>query len=305
MRHLWAARRANLVLDFHRRRQQFRITDRGGYESRNVATSHLLIEALHRCKSDLAGNFTLPIFTDDFVRRPPGVAHAAYCVDDRPCQTIAIPDFLFWSWPEVGIADYEQTADAMLAAGDRAADDPRLFWIGNPATHPTREQFLQLASHDSRIHGVGIGWVKIGQSSGPMKTVDDRYVSLPNHCRYRYLLDLQGRGYSARVKLLLFSGRPLFLQARSWQEFFYADLQPWTHFIPVREDLSDLTAQLDWAEAHPQQTRAIAERAREFAMSKLRRSHAIETLARQLLAVAAGTTARTGFKTVGDCPNFA
>jgi hypothetical protein len=285
MRSFWAGRRANLVLDFHGRRRQYRITDRGGYESRNAATTHLLIEALQQCKGELSRSFSLPIFTDDFVRRPPRVPHFAYCADDRPGHAIAIPDFFFWSWPEVGVSDYEATADAMLAAGDRPFDDPRLFWIGNPTTHPTRERFLETAARDARIKGVSVKWLKESQSVAPMKTVGDRYVSLPDHCRYRYLLDLEGRGYSARVKLLLFSGRPLFLQARRWKEFFYADLVPWVHYIPVCEDLSDLGTQLNWADAHPNESLRIAAGARQFAMTRLRRSHATETLARQLVAV--------------------
>jgi hypothetical protein len=258
----------------------------GGYESRNAGTTHLLIEALERSKARLARSFRVFIYTDDFVSRPPRAPHFAYCTDGAAATTVAIPDFIFWNWPQIGIDDYESTIDAIAAAGQREPDDPRLFWIGNPQTHPTRGRFLELADRDPRIHGVGIRWIaKNDESGGRMQTAGDNYVSLADHCRYRYLLDLQGRGYSGRVKLLLFSGRPLFLQERRWREFFYRDLAPLVHYIPVREDLRDLGTMLDWVESHPAEAARIADNAREYAQTHLRRRHAVEVLAGELLKI--------------------
>ena len=42
-------------------------------------------------------------------------------------------------------------------------------------------------------------------------------------------------------------------------DFFYAELQPWKHYVPVKADLSDLKARHEWAEAHQAEARAIAE----------------------------------------------
>ncbi len=285
-----AARQANLILRFTHRRQHYEIVDRGGYETRNAATVHLLVEAIARVKSELAQSFRLPIFTDDFVRRPPATGHFAYCADDQQTNTVAIPDFMFWNWPQVGIDDYETTVESILAAGQREPVDPRMFWIGNAATHPTRARFLEFAATDPRIHAVGINWIHSGQPTvaGRMQTVNNQYATLAEHCHFRFLIDLQGRGYSGRVKLLLFSGRPLFLQARRWKEFFYADLVPMRHYIPVREDLSDLGSLLDWADKHPAEARQIADTARQYALTHLRRKHAIDMLARQLVRFAGG-----------------
>ncbi|HEX3724591.1 MAG TPA: glycosyl transferase family 90 [Pirellulales bacterium] len=289
MWNLHRARRANLVLHFTRRGCRYRIDDRGGYESRNAATIHLLVEALEHSKRELARNFRLPIYTDDFVARPPGVRHFAYCTDGAQPTTIAIPDFLFWGWPQVGVPDYEHMVESLTRAGQREPEDSRLFWIGNPQTHPTRGRFLELAQSDPRILATGVTWIHGRQATtdGRMATVDNQYATLEDHCRYRYLIDLQGRGFSARVKLLLFTGRPLFLQARRWQEFYYVDLKPWEHYIPVAEDLSDLSARIDWADSHPAEARAIADNARQFALTHLRRRHAIDFLARRLVEFAA------------------
>ena len=57
----------------------------------------------------------------------------------------------------------------------------------------------------------------------------------------------------------------------------------------LREDLSDLGTMLDWAEAHPAEACRIARAAREYAHTHLRRRHAIEFLAGELLRLSGST----------------
>ncbi|PWV95749.1 glycosyl transferase family 90 [Hoeflea marina] len=193
---------------------------------------------------------------------------------------IAVPDFSFWNWPEVGIDDYTRLIGEMAMAGDQPPADQRLFWIGNSATSPVRERLMEIALGDPRIHAIDITWIK---QEGPERWASDRrmdtqaaqYVSLPDHCRYRYLLDIEGIGYSARLKILLFSGRPVFIQDRPWKDFFFDWMEPFQHYIPVAGDLSDLGRQLDWAEAHPEECARIAANALEFAHRHLTREAAI------------------------------
>lgn len=42
-------------------------------------------------------------------------------------------------------------------------------------------------------------------------------------------------------------------------------LQPWKHFVPVKEDFSDLVEKLEWARANDDACRAMAARASHFA----------------------------------------
>lgn len=63
---------------------------------------------------------------------------------------------------------------------------------------------------------------------------------------YSILLDIEGGGYSARLKYLLFSKRPLLVVYRPYKEFFYEKLTPWIHYIPVKRDLSDLLDKVKW-----------------------------------------------------------
>lgn len=286
--------RAAMELSFDARRREIAVRDRGGFQTRNVSTAHMLIEASHAVREGLERSFSIGVHTGDALLDPPATPHLAYCAAIDQPRTIMIPDFVFWGWPEAGIDDYEETRLAILEASRRPPEDPRLFWIGNPKTHPTRERFLELAAADNRIHAAGLQWANAttGAGSRRLQSHGATFVSLADHCRYRYLIDLQGVGYSGRVKLLLFAGRPLFLQSRRWREFFYDGLVPFEHFIPVQEDLGDLSAQIDWAESHPDHARRIAEQGREYACTHLCRHHALEQLGQTILSLGGARPSR-------------
>jgi hypothetical protein len=96
-----------------------------------------------------------------------------------------------------------------------------------------------------------------------------RQVSLPEHRRYKYLIDCPGNGYSARIKWLLATGRPLFIVEREIIEPWHERLQPWVHFIPVAADLSDLLEHHARIEADPALYHSIGEQARHFAAEHL------------------------------------
>jgi len=86
---------------------------------------------------------------------------------------------------------------------------------------------------------------------------------------------VEGRGYSARLKILLFSGRPVLLQERAWCEWWHFELVAFEHYIPVKEDLSDLLEMVSWARDHPEEADKIAKAAKLFADTKLTRAAAL------------------------------
>ena len=49
-------------------------------------------------------------------------------------------------------------------------------------------------------------------------------------------------GTFGSAKLLLRSGRPVFMQERPWHEWYFPALEPMRHFIPVRRDLAGRSA---------------------------------------------------------------
>ncbi|KAH7912619.1 glycosyl transferase family 90-domain-containing protein [Hygrophoropsis aurantiaca] len=56
---------------------------------------------------------------------------------------------------------------------------------------------------------------------------------------YKYVLDIDGNGWSGRFKRLITSNSLVF-KATIYPEWFMDRIQPWAHYIPVQMDLSDL-----------------------------------------------------------------
>ena len=49
--------------------------------------------------------------------------------------------------------------------------------------------------------------------------------------RWGLLLDVEGNGWSARLKVLLHSGRPVLVADRPWREFWFPEFVAWEHYV--------------------------------------------------------------------------
>lgn len=58
--------------------------------------------------------------------------------------------------------------------------------------------------------------------------------------QYQAILDVDGNSWSSRFARLLCSSSIVLKVEPMHVEYFYAELQPWTHYIPIRSDLLDL-----------------------------------------------------------------
>ena len=261
-------------------RSHYSIDDFGGYETRHVSTIRLLTMALTIAKENIKNNFSVVINTSDYAED--NTPHFAYAKSEDQTNVILIPDFIMDSWPVCGIDDYTATVNAMVEQSKGKIAYDKLFWIGNITTHKSRVTLCELAQIDNRIETIAMDW-QHNEFKVLKKQPSTTFISLPEHCRYKYLIDIQGCGYSGRTKILLFSGRPLFLVDRQWHEYFYKDIKPYTHYIPVKKDLSDLIEKLDWADNHQEEALKIAKNAQDYAINNLTRGKAVEYLANVLV----------------------
>lgn len=85
---------------------------------------------------------------------------------------------------------------------------------------------------------------------------------VPSHRfnEYKYQLDVDGWSNSWQgfyVKLL--TGSPVLKvgSPRNYRQWYYGRLVPWTHFIPIAADLSDLEEIVDWCMGHDEVVRTI------------------------------------------------
>ena len=92
---------------------------------------------------------------------------------------------------------------------------------------------------------------------------------------YKYQLCVDGTVAAYRLPYLLAGGSVVFKQESKYFEHFYRDLKPWTHFIPVKTDLSDLTDKIKWARNNDRKAEEIAENARTFVIENLMPEHVL------------------------------
>ena len=101
------------------------------------------------------------------------------------------------------------------------------------------------------------------------------HVSFFDFFNYKYQLCVDGTVAAYRLPYLLAGGSVVFKQESKYFEHFYRDLKPWTHFIPVKTDLSDLTDKIKWARNNDRKAEEIAENARTFVIENLMPEHVL------------------------------
>ena len=280
-------------IDFWFNNRAVRGEDFGGYESRNRSAINLIREAWTSEVQNDDPPEPLRFFTHftDDIFNP--LAHFSFAARDAETAGRSMPHFIFDAWPECGISDYQATFESMAASGLGRWEDDRAFWIGSMFDHQkypqcNRHLGLRVAERnpdtlDYRvIEWKNRGAEQCGSTPG--------YVKLVDHCRYRVLVDMPGIGFSARLPLLLASGRPVVVVGRPNEAWFYWDgsLVPWEHYIPCGPKdgwgfaESDLEEAIAWTFLHPEEADAIGRRGREYAFSNLTRSAAVSRIGRML-----------------------
>jgi hypothetical protein len=106
------------------------------------------------------------------------------------------------------------------------------------------------------------------------------------HAHYRFLIDIDGAAsaWSFFEKLLL--GGCILKVGSPFEQWFYSELTEWQHFVPVRQDLSDLFEKIEWCHGNQDEARAIGERAQQFAIHhtfKVARDVALDAVRRSLV----------------------
>jgi Glycosyl transferase family 90 len=73
------------------------------------------------------------------------------------------------------------------------------------------------------------------------------YISpMEDFQKYIAILDMDGNSWSSRFGTLLCYNSVVIKVEPRYVDFFYYDLKPWTHFVPVRDDLSDLFSTVEY-----------------------------------------------------------
>jgi len=91
------------------------------------------------------------------------------------------------------------------------------------------------------------------------------HVDYTGHLRYKYLISVDGNSCSwFRLPFILFSGSVLFKQESESVQWFYKDLIPNYHYVPIKNDLSDLVEKIEWARKNDDLMKNISINAMKF-----------------------------------------
>ena len=67
--------------------------------------------------------------------------------------------------------------------------------------------------------------------------------------QYKYVLDIDGNASTwDATAWKLNSGSVILKSESAWTQWFYDEYQPWTHYVPVAEDFSDIQERFKWCE---------------------------------------------------------
>ena len=140
--------------------------------------------------------------------------------------------------------------DLCRKAASKKYEDERAYWIGSMYQSDGRENLWVLSKkYPNRILA---------------ETSFEKKVPMPEQAKYKYLIDVRGLGWTDRVKTLLMLGRPLLLVDRPNREWYMDEMVPMKHYVPVKEDLSDLIEKIDYLDENPEVYRNIVESTKEF-----------------------------------------
>lgn len=264
------------------------VEDHFGYESRNSSIIKLVKSAWElylKNSNDPEKIKYFSLYTDDIFN--PSLDYS-FAITGKEYLDKCMPNFVFDSWPECGIQDYESTFDKMVEMGSMPFEDRRVFWIGavEHLIDPTpRLMGSEVSKKNSDLFD--FRFVQWKQRGLEQWKYTEGYVSILDHCKYRVLIDFGGAGFSARIPLLLASGRPVILVGHPQEAWFYWDgsLVPWKHYIPCGshdgKDLKeeDIEKVIKWTFKNIESCEEIGKSGQEYAKKYLSKDAVLKKIA--------------------------
>ena len=191
------------------------------------------------------------------------------------------PDFFFYNWPSANINSFEETKNQIILESRKKPTIDKVGWYGNIYSplnnvieYHTRPLLKKIGDENCELYDIK----HVLPQNNVLNNNNLNYISLPELIKYKYLIDIGGNGWSGRLKWLLFSKRPLLLVDRNYIDYFYEDLIPYTHYIPVNMDLSNLLEQTNWMINNYEKSLQIANNAFEFAINNFTTDKILEKI---------------------------
>ncbi|KAB1283091.1 Protein O-glucosyltransferase 1 [Camelus dromedarius] len=183
---------------------------------------------------------------------------------------IMYPAWTFWEggpavWPiyPTGLGRWDLFREDLLRSAAQwpwKKKNSTAYFRGS-RTSPERDPLILLSRKNPKLvdaeYTKNQAWKSMKDTLGKPAAKD---VHLVDHCKYKYLFNFRGVAASFRFKHLFLCGSLVFHVGDEWLEFFYPQLKPWVHYIPVKTDLSNVQELLQFVKANDDVAQEIAER---------------------------------------------
>jgi hypothetical protein len=152
-----------------------------------------------------------------------------------------------------------------------------LLWRGGPSgtgfnneyeprlTKPSREVCLQKWCHNRETQQeIDVGLTKKWQYKKFQKYVKSE-LTIEEMFQYKYLLSIEGNDVATNLKWAMASNSVV-LMPKPCVESWFAEslLKPYVHYVPIKEDFSDLYTQKQWCDKNPDKCKTIIRQANAF-----------------------------------------
>ena len=252
------------IFSISKKNNLVQIIDFGWFQSRNPSMISLFKEAISWISWDF-----LPIFINTWDR--PINKHSKRIIlsfsSSDNFTDIIIPDFIYDCRKEAKIENFTDEINKIKNVWKKEWILKKIWRIWNCNTHENRWKLYRLWQENKNL--MEIMHCDLSLSNIFFLSLEDLVK------KYKYLIDIEGRWYSGRLKLLFFARRPIFIQDREYKDFLCQYLKPWENYIRVKNDLSDLEDAILTIQNNPKLEKTIINNTIDFAETYLTKEKAI------------------------------
>lgn len=158
----------------------------------------------------------------------------------------------------------------------------KLIWRGSTAqyflkmTEKNLHRFSRLTlcqlgeKYPSKIDAKFTLFIKNADQIPSVYQFQGDHVAFKDQMYYKYHILIDGNvAPYTKSGWKFFTNSLLFKPHSRWVQWYFGALQPYTHYVPVHSDLSDLIEKMDWALENDEEAKQIASNCRIFALNHL------------------------------------
>jgi len=150
---------------------------------------------------------------------------------------------------------------------------PKIVYAGRPE-RGTKWNFTE--RRDIEVHPRQYFWSDAVDKTN-IFTSDGHWIDSTEMVNYKYILDIDGRAATwDATAWKLNSGSVIFKQDSPWRQWFYDEFLPWVHYVPVKNDFSDIQEQFQWAETHQEECKKMVDRCMDLFQKTYRFQNVVE-----------------------------